>query len=564
MKLGARLVVGAVAVLGVATAVVVTSSRTTLRRTLQANLEEAMAEEASLLQDALRGPAGAWPAQVRRWATLRGHVLVVVDSSGRVLADSRTPVPQLDAPKEGPPPEVAAALGGRVGVATRSPLGEPRQLFVAVPGTPVVVVGRTLEALDAEVAATQAAILRRGLVAILFGAALAALLSRGITGPLRQLSGAARELPRGGEVRLPRSGIAEVDQLGQSLREAQQALGARFEELQQERAESGALVDAMVEGVLATDARGRVITANPAARQLLGYPGEAPLPELRALFRTKALRDVVDTALEGRAALDHEVELDGHTLLVNARPLPTGGVILVLHDLTDLRRLEDIRRDFVANVSHELKTPLTSISGYTETLLTDDPEPAVRAQFLRTILSNAQRMQRLVDDQLDLARIESGRWTPQPTEVDVATAARESWAARAAAAEAAGVWLEIETEPGAATVRIDPDALSQVFGNLFDNAIRYAPRGSAITCRAALSGDGACIAVEDHGPGIPSEHLPRLFERFYRVDPSRSREAGGTGLGLAIVKHLIEAHGGWVQAESTLGEGTTIRFWLPA
>lgn len=564
MKLGTRLVLGAMVGIGVATAVVVTSSRTTLRRTLQANLEGAMAAEATMLQDALGSAAGTWPARVRRWSTLRGQVILVVDSTGLVLADSRVPASQLDMPQQGPPPEVAAALGGRVGVATRQPPGEPVQLFVAVPGRPVVVLGRPLQPLQDEVAATQAPILRRGLVAMLLGAALAALLSLGITGPLRQLSTAARELPRGGAVRLPRSGIPEVDQLSQSLREAQQALGARFAELQQERAESGALVDAMVEGVIASDARGRVITANPAARQLLGYPGEAPMPELRALFRTKALRDVVDAALEGRAALDHEVELDGHTLLVNARPLPGGGAILVLHDLTEVRRLEDIRRDFVANVSHELKTPLTSISGYTETLLTDDPEPATRQQFLRTILGNAQRMQRLVDDQLDLARIESGRWSPEPVLVDLADAARETWTARAAAAEASGVTLVVETGPGASRVRVDPGALGQILGNLFDNAIRHAPQGSAVTCRAVLSGDGVCIEVADHGPGIPSEHLPRLFERFYRVDPSRSREAGGTGLGLAIVKHLVESHGGWAEARSTLGQGTTIRCWLPS
>lgn len=564
MKLGTRLILGAMVVVGVATAVVVTSSRATLRRTLQANLEEAMAAEATLLQDALGPAAGAWPARVRRWSTLRGQVTLVVDSTGRVLADSRVPASQLDGTQAGPPPEVAAALGGRVGVATRQPQGEPMQLFVAVPGRPVVVLARPLEPLQEEVAATQAAILRRGLVAVLLGAALAALLSLGITGPLRQLSAAARELPRGGAVRLPRSGIPEVDQLSQSLREAHQALGTRFAELQQERAESGALVDAMVEGVIASDARGRVITANPAARQLLGYPASDELPDLRTLFRARGLREVVDATLEGRPVLDHEVDLDGHVLLVNSRPLPGGGVILVLHDLTEVRRLEGVRRDFVANVSHELKTPLTSISGYTETLLSDDPEPAVRQQFLRTILSNAQRMQRLVDDQLDLARIESARWAPRPAEVDVATAARDAWAARTAAADAAGVRLEVHTDPGAATVRIDPDALGQVLGNLFDNAIRYAPRGSAITCRSVLSGDGVGLEVTDAGPGIPGEHLPRLFERFYRVDPSRSREEGGTGLGLAIVKHLVEAHGGWVEAESTLGEGATIRFWLPA
>ena len=189
-------------------------------------------------------------------------------------------------------------------------------------------------------------------------------------------------------------------------------LGDRFDELRREQAESAALVESMIEGVVAADGRGRIVTANPAARRLLGYGATEALPDLPELFRVKAAREVVDAVLRGEPVQDRQLEMDGRVFLVNARPLPTGGAVLVLHDLTEVRRLEAVRRDFVANVSHELKTPLTSISGYAETLLGDAADTETTQRFLRTILSNARRMQRLVDDLLDLSRIEAGRWHP--------------------------------------------------------------------------------------------------------------------------------------------------------
>jgi two-component system phosphate regulon sensor histidine kinase PhoR len=248
---------------------------------------------------------------------------------------------------------------------------------------------------------------------------------------------------------------------------------------------------------------------------------------------------------------------------MNARPLPSGGAVLVIHDLTELRRLEAVRRDFVANVSHELKTPLTSISGYAETLLADTPDPETTRRFLSTILDNARRMQRLVDDLLDLARIEAGRWQPEPEPVDVQETAREMWSELAERAAARGVQFEVDIAPGAGTVVVDADALRQVLTNLLDNSLRYTARGGRIVCRSRLEDSGVAISVADNGSGIAHEHIPRIFERFYRADHSRSREEGGTGLGLAIVKHLVEAHGGRVYAESERGVGTTVTCWFP-
>jgi signal transduction histidine kinase len=340
-------------------------------------------------------------------------------------------------------------------------------------------------------------------------------------------------------------------------------LDERFEAIRREQAETAALVESMVEGVLAADPKGRIVIANSAARRVLGYGPDADIPDLAQLFRTKAARTVMDEVIGGSSAMGREVEMDGQTLLINARPLPSGGAVVVLHDLTEMRRLETVRRDFVANVSHELKTPLTSISGYAETLLADQPDPATSTRFLGVIIDNARRMQRLVDSLLDLSRIEAGTWRPEREMFDLGTAVREAWIPLAERAGRRRVSLATEIGDEARTITADPGALDQVLRNLLENAIRYAPDGSSIVVEARVEGEGIAITVADAGAGIPREHLPRIFERFYRADPSRSRDEGGTGLGLAIVRHLVEGHGGRVSAESTLGEGTRITCWFP-
>jgi two-component system, OmpR family, phosphate regulon sensor histidine kinase PhoR len=217
----------------------------------------------------------------------------------------------------------------------------------------------------------------------------------------------------------------------------------------------------------------------------------------------------------------------------------------------------------VANVSHELKTPLTSISGYAETLLSDAPDPEITRRFLATIVANTERMQRLVDNLLDLARLEAGHWQPEPEPLDVAELARDTWDSLTQRSQASEVDFAVEIGPRAETVVADPDALRQILTNLLENALRYTPAGGRISCRSTIDGTGIAISVTDTGSGIAPEHLPRIFERFYRSDASRSREEGGTGLGLAIVKHLVEAHGGRVSAESRRGRGTTITCWFP-
>jgi signal transduction histidine kinase len=306
--------------------------------------------------------------------------------------------------------------------------------------------------------------------------------------------------------------------------------------------------------------------------------------------RNAELRGVIERAAEGVES-SREIAVDDRRLLVAARPieqiapaasardaearvLPGGPrlpVVVAFADLTELRRLEGVRRDFVANVSHELKTPLTSIRGYVETLLGDPDLPAdMHNQFLGVIHKNAERLQGIIDDLLDLSRLESGGWRPTLIRLDPMSLVREVWAAFEPRATLQKVEFIVAGE--AAAVLADAGWLRQVLTNLYDNALRYTHAGGRITARVTplthtnggVGSHRVAIDVIDTGSGIPGDALPRIFERFYRVDPARSRAEGGTGLGLSIVKHLVESMGGDVAAESELGKGTTIRLRLPA
>jgi two-component system phosphate regulon sensor histidine kinase PhoR len=566
VRFATRLVAGTLLVLILAVAVLLLAAERSLRRDLVGDIERSLEAEAGLIREGLSADSARWEASVRRLAEQNGRRITIVDATGRVRADSDFPPGHLPAIESHiGRPEIRAALEGRTGVATRQSETVGRTLlYVAVPGGPGAIrVAASLSQVDEVVRRAEGAVAGSALLALLVGAVLALVAGRSIARPLTGITTAARAIAAGSPPRFPRSGIPDIDALVQALRQMHRQLADRFEELRREQAETAALVESMVEGVIAADERGRTVTANTAARRLLGYDQLDPLPDIAELFRAKAAREVVDAVLAGDPVQDREVELDGRSVLLNARPLPAGGAVLVMHDLTELRRLEAIRRDFVANVSHELKTPLTSISGYAETLLSVPPEPEVARSFLQTILANARRMQRLVDDLLDLSRIEAGRWQPARATVDVAAAAGEAWDELGARPGARTIEFTVEVAAGAEKLCADADALDHVLTNLMENSLRHTPAGGHITCLARREGNGTAVAIRDDGAGITREHLPRIFERFYRADASRSREEGGTGLGLAIVKHLVEAHGGRVTAESERGRGTTVTCWFP-
>jgi len=383
-----------------------------------------------------------------------------------------------------------------------------------------------------------------------------------VSRPVIELRDVARAIAAGDLERRPSlSAPGEVGDLAIALHRMAEQLGARLEALEADETLLIAVVEALAQGLVVIDRAGRVVRLNESARRLLDAGESVPFPAER-LPQEDTLQRATRSALQGRAVETAEIVLDGRTLALTARPLPAGGAVLALMDLTARRRLERIRRDFVANVSHELKTPLTVINGFAETLLDPHVPESQRQQFVATIQSNAKRMQRIVDDLLDLSRYESGAWRPDPTAVDVRAATAEVAGTAREAAEQKGVPLVEEIADDARTVYVDSMALRQILDNLVQNAIRYTSAGR-ITMFSRRTPEGVEIGVRDTGIGIPPEHLPRIFERFYRVDPGRSRAEGGTGLGLAIVRHLAEAHGGAVRAESTVGVGTTIAVTFP-
>ena len=429
-----------------------------------------------------------------------------------------------------------------------------------------------------------------------------ALIARMIAGPLIRMRDAAERLAEEEVAVEQETPVAEVQDVARGVARAAGELRSRHGREVRERSELAGLVEAVSEGILQTDAGGRVTRMNRAARTLLRLPEDAVGRPVGALFRIPELRELMDAAAQGRSTEAAEVVVDDRRILVSASPQDDGGTVATFVDLTDLRRLEEVRRDFVANASHELKTPLTSIRGYTETLLSGGLPESEETQFLATIARNAERLQRIVDDLLDLSRLEAGRWQPELAPVDVLKAAERCWLSFADRAADQGVTFSAESNTEAKG-RADRSALEQIFSNLYDNALRYTPEGGRIRVtihrvdiapvdgaaphrngshrrrasdagsggggvgggggRGAAEGPWVVAEVADTGSGIPRDALPRIFERFYRVDPARSRAEGGTGLGLSIVRHMLESMGGGVDARSELGKGTIIRIWLP-
>ena len=309
---------------------------------------------------------------------------------------------------------------------------------------------------------------------------------------------------------------------------------------------------------LTSDAR--ILRINPAARELLGLSEVPPFAPVGSIVREPVLRDLLEESVvrpEGRL----EVKVGGRELEVRTKMGTGGGSVVLLVDVTEMRRLEAVRSDFVANASHELKTPLTVIRAAAETIMDEGLPPDLRQKFLEAIEGNTVRLQRLVDDLLDLSRYESGAWNPERERLAVGRVAWSAWEEQEAGAALRGVELEVV---GAGEAVGDEGAVYQIFRNLFENSLRYVPRrGGRISVEIGSRGGHVVVAVKDNGAGIPAASLPRIFERFYRVDTARSRKEGGTGLGLAIVRHLVSSMGGEVRAESVWGSGTTITFSVP-
>lgn len=520
-----------------------------------------------------------------RSAAALGVRVTVIADDGRAMGDSEVPARELENHATRPEILQASRSGAGRAIGFSGDVGRPvlyvavaddregRRRFVRV-AAPLLALEEAKRALRRQLTLAVAAVLGLGAGAAWARSRRAASRLERIERALRRISQEGSAHPSGfpAEIRSVRPGelerrvVAIADDLGRRLAAAEG-----------EKARLETVLGSMSEGVLVLDPAGRVELCNESARQLLDLPpGPMGFPKLEVLCREPQILELAEALLRGRDAREpREVRLSREgstrTLRASGAALPDrAGAVLVLHDVTRLRELERVRADFVANVSHELRTPLTAIRGYAETLLEGAMEDPSRARpFLQVIVKHACRLGRLIDDLLVLSDLELGRSELDRQFVELQPIVTAVFEALGPQATARSIALRSECPEDLPRVFADPDRLEQVLLNLVDNGIKYSDPGREVTvaARSAVGPDSrpsVAIEVRDQGIGIPEHEIPRLTERFYRVDKARSRELGGTGLGLAIVKHIVQAHGGSLSIESRVGRGTTVTVSLPA
>jgi two-component system phosphate regulon sensor histidine kinase PhoR len=404
------------------------------------------------------------------------------------------------------------------------------------------------------------------LAAGLMAWAAAVLLSRG----LRDLTAIARRLAGGDlEARSRLESADEIGELGRTLDHLAANLSRSLRELRDDRDLLGRILQSMREGVLVMDGEHRILLANPSLREMLLLDSDVTGRSTIEVIRNAELQSIVEKALIASDPLSGEIEVGGlkpRRLLVYAARISgePRALVLVLFDVTEMRRLETVRRDFVANVSHELRTPVASVRSAAETLrMAMDHDPKAATQFIDIIERNGRRLGELINDLLDLSRIEAKEYRLKVEPMHLRQLCEKTVAAFAERASSRAMCLTVDVPDGLPPAVVDTSAFDRILTNLVDNALKYGPDRASISVSAREMGTKIQVRVSDSGAGIDAKHLPRLFERFYRVDNGRSRDMGGTGLGLSIVKHLTEAMGGEVSVESLPGKGTTFAFTLP-
>jgi len=546
--------------------------------------QERLRAEARILAEALSVPLsvqgpGYWVDDlVDRAGRSTETRLTVVSLNGTVIGDTTASGDALHAiENHAGRPEVRDALSLGEGTNERlSNTAHERQMYVAVrirhEGRLLGVARASLSLARIEMRVSQ---LQRSLgLALLTVLALASglawWLSRPLAQPMQRLLEGARALARGDlDRRIPEDRDDEFGQLAHVLNQAASGIQDQFAAATREGARFSAVLSAMEDGLLAVDHKGIVLLANDALSRSHNLTGATGTHYLE-VFRQAEIGALIDEVLTSGERRTAEIDLagSGRSFVLVGVPFPASpgeahGAVITFNDVSERRRVDRIRRDFVANASHELRTPLTSIRGFVEALEDgglEDEENAKR--FLSRIRANADRMASLVNDLLELSRLESGTRPPSLEAVDCGVVASDVVASFAEVASRKSIALDSEQTPAPA-VRGDPDRLRRILEHLVDNALKYTPPGGRVRVRVAPEGQGVVVAVEDTGPGISPEHLPRLFERFYRVDTARSRELGGTGLGLSIVKHLAESMGASVSVASEPGKGSRFETHLP-
>jgi two-component system phosphate regulon sensor histidine kinase PhoR len=586
LSLRGRMVTTAVVAAGVALAVLLLLAAPPLERRARDDAFRSLTAEARLMarvvEDALA--AGTSPRDldpvIDATASEVDSRVTIIAPDGRVLADSELSGFDLEhVENHGGRPEVRGALAGQVTRAERLSATVHRELlYAAVPvrsGGRVVGVARLsrgIYAIDTQARDLWWAAAVALLLALVATGLLSVLLSAPLGRSIQEMMEAARQFSAGHlSARLPVRRYDELGELASIVNHSADQLQGRMAEIARERSRTDAILSAMDDGLLAVDHRGTVVLANPSLRRALDLRDPVGRHYLEVL-RQREVGTLVEDVLRHGERRETEVEILHlrRVFAIAAVPFPgeegsPPGVVLTFNDTTERHRLERIRRDFVANASHELRTPLTSIRGFVEALedgAAADPENARR--FLGKIHTHADRMTTLVEDLLELSRLESGDREPEWDATQPAEVAGAVTASLAGLASRKDIRLR-HLDRSAPEIRTDAERLRRILENLVDNAIKYTPEGGHVDVTTSPGPDGSArIEVADDGPGIPPEHLARVFERFYRVDKARSRELGGTGLGLSIVKHLAESVGASVSVESEPGKGARFYVTLPA
>ena len=548
---------------------------------------ELVREEVTARGDSL--DAGALEELVTRLGAASGTRITIISAEqpgvpiGTVLADSD--VDPVSMPDHSTRPEFEEALTASSGAAIHYSIELGKHMvYVAIPShedgkvTTVVRASIPMTSVDEALSTLYWRIAISAVVVALIAALVGLLVTRRLSRPIRDIRDGAERLAAGDfthKLYVPRT--EEFAAVAESFNHMAEELDDKLRTLTHERNEREAVLSSMVEGVLAVDTEERVIAVNAAAARLLDLEPEAVDGKtIQEVVRNPDLQHVVARTLDGHQPVEADIVMrvgaEDRDLQANATLLHGDdadevvvGAVVVLNDVTRLKRLEAVRRDFVANVSHELKTPVTSIKGFAETL--EDGalnDPATAQRFVRIISGQADRLNSIIEDLLSLSALEQSGDSPllQLEEADLCDVVAVALGVIGPKAEAKSIDL-VEDCPDSLFSRVSPPLLEQAVVNLVDNAVKYSPVGSAVDVTLEERADEIVISVRDEGPGVSREQLPRLFERFYRVDKARSRDLGGTGLGLAIVKHIAQVHGGRVSVDSVVGRGSTFRIHLP-
>jgi two-component system phosphate regulon sensor histidine kinase PhoR len=580
LRFRTQLFLAAFGATAIAVGVVALLESWSVRAQLRARIERTLVAEARLAAALLTNRSEGDLTAIDEEADLIGAMLdarvTFIAPDGAVLGDSAEDGADLAAlENHGRRPEVLAAGERGLGVSQRysTTLGVD-MLYVAVRARSPSVAFVRLALPLTEIEQQFAAVWRVSLIALVAGLLVALALSWfasfALSRRLTTIAGVARRYAAGDLSRPSYEyGTDEIGTVARVLDQSVQELGRRMTELASDRARMEAILAGMVEGVMVVDDQGRVQLLNDAARRMLAIEDSGVRRSFLEIIRHPDIVACLEAALAGRTAQGQEFTVHrdpGRTFVARAAPVGSAvarGAVLVLLDITDLRRADQIRRDFVANVSHELRTPLTAIRGYVETLMDGPADPEANRRFLEIIARHSYRMERLVKDLLRLARIDAGQETLDLSECAVEGIVAGVVTELTPAITARRQTVRTDVGPGAATIVGDPAKLHDILRNLIENAVSYAPEGTTVTIGTRVDGDRMLVTVADEGPGIPDAELTRVFERFYRVDRARSREAGGTGLGLSIVKNLVSLLGGTVSVANRPEGGAIFTVALP-